>query len=94
MLPQKTVHEWLGCHKDRTAKTFATEDQLQVSQQTLHCSCNQPEFQSPFVISAVFIARTHRIFVSIANDNSHQATHGTAPLTALLRGPPTTFYVL
>lgn len=88
MLPQKTVHEWLGCHKDRSVQTLGTDDQLQVSKQTLHCSCDQPEFQSPFIISSFFYTSSHKVFISLGNEDAQEAKHCTLIQTALLRGPP------
>lgn len=93
MLPQKTVHEWLGCHKDRSVQTHVTDDQLEVSKQSLHCSCDQPEFQSPFIISSVFYTTSYKVFISIANENAKEAIHCTLVQTALLRGPPVANYL-
>jgi hypothetical protein len=93
MLPQNTVHEWLGCHKDRTTKSIATEDQLQVSQQTLHCSCDQPEFQSPFIIVPEFYTTAYLDFISITHEKVVEAADYTPIQNALLRGPPATTYL-
>jgi hypothetical protein len=93
MLPQNTVHEWLGCHKDRTTKSIATEDQLQVSQQTLHCSCDQPEFQSPFIVLPELYTTAYLVFTSITNENLQEAVNYTPIQNALLRGPPAVTYL-
>jgi len=93
MLPQKTLHEWLGCHKDRTAQTVSTDYQLQVSKQSLHCSCDQPEFQSPFIISTVFSSLSYKVFLSMDAENMLVQQYSLPIPTTLLRGPPEPTFV-
>jgi hypothetical protein len=93
MLPQKTLHEWLGCHKDRTAQPLATDDQLQVSNQSLHCSCDQPEFQSPFLVSTVFSSISYMVFLSMDAENMLVLQYSLPIPTTLLRGPPEPTFV-
>jgi hypothetical protein len=93
MLPQKTLHEWLGCHKDRTTHTLATDDRLQVSKQSLHCSCDQPEFQSPFIISTVFSRLSYKLFLTIDTENMRVQQYSLPIPTTLLRGPPVPTFV-
>jgi len=93
LLPQKTVHEWLVCHKDRITHSIANDDQAQVSKQNLHCSCDQPEFQSPFTISSVYSTAAYKVFIHMDTE-SLQVSHYCIPVqSADERGPPVQLFV-
>lgn len=93
MLPQNTLHEWLGCHKDRTTTLAGTKEQSQVCKKTLHCSCDQPEFQSPFITSSFYLSAAYKVFIPMHTESLQVLHYCTTVQSADERGPPVQFFV-